>query len=83
MQAPSDYPDMAEFPVRLGVDSMSLNLDTVIKTTRHVLEVENQFVPAQCGATGAIGRQPDPHGSESDAASPRSTDRRRRDHSRT
>ncbi|MBX9641720.1 MAG: phosphoenolpyruvate synthase [Mycobacteriaceae bacterium] len=46
-QAPSDYPDMAEFLVRLGIDSMSLNPDTVIKTTRHVLEVESQLVPAQ------------------------------------
>lgn len=46
-QAPSDYPDMAEFLVRLGIDSMSLNPDTVIKTTRQVLEVENQLVPTQ------------------------------------
>ena len=46
-QAPSDYPDMAEFLVRLGIDSMSLNPDTVIKTTRQVLQVEKQLVPAQ------------------------------------
>jgi pyruvate,water dikinase len=39
-QAPSDYPDMAEFLVTLGIESMSLNPDTVVKTTRHVLEVE-------------------------------------------
>ncbi len=39
-QAPSDYPDMAQFLVELGIDSMSLNPDTVLKTTRHVLEVE-------------------------------------------
>ena len=39
-QAPSDYPDMAEFLVELGIDSMSLNPDTVLKTTRQVLEVE-------------------------------------------
>ena len=45
-QAPSDYPDMAEFLVRLGIDSMSLNPDTVIKTTRQVLQVEKQLVPA-------------------------------------
>ena len=41
-QAPSDYPDMAEFLVELGIDSMSLNPDTVIRTTRHVLEVERR-----------------------------------------
>ena len=46
-QAPSDYPDMAEFLVRLGIESMSLNPDTVIKTTRQVLQVEKQLVPAQ------------------------------------
>ena len=46
-QAPSDYPDMAEFLVRLGIDSISLNPDTVIKTTRQVLQVEKQPVPAQ------------------------------------
>jgi pyruvate, water dikinase len=41
-QAPSDYPDMAEFLVGLGIDSMSLNPDTVVKTTRQVLELEQQ-----------------------------------------
>jgi pyruvate,water dikinase len=45
-QAPSDYPDMAEFLVRLGIDSMSLNPDTVVKTTRQVLELEHRLVPA-------------------------------------
>jgi len=41
-QAPSDYPEMAEYLVKLGIDSISLNPDTVLKTTRHVLEVEKQ-----------------------------------------
>ncbi|WP_237572390.1 phosphoenolpyruvate synthase [Mycolicibacterium lacusdiani] len=45
-QAPSDHPDMAEFLVRLGIDSMSLNPDTVVKTTRQILELERQLVPA-------------------------------------
>ncbi len=44
-QAPSDYPDMAEFLVRVGIDSMSLNPDTVVKTTRQVLELEQQPLP--------------------------------------
>ncbi len=39
-QAPSDYPEMAEYLVELGIDSMSLNPDTVLGTTRRVLEVE-------------------------------------------
>ncbi len=32
-QAPSDYPDIAQFLADQGIDSMSLNPDTVIKTT--------------------------------------------------
>lgn len=39
-QAPSDYPEMAEFLVEIGIDSMSLNPDTVLKTTQLVLETE-------------------------------------------
>jgi pyruvate,water dikinase len=39
-QAPSDYPEIAEYLVRLGIDSMSLNPDSVIRTTLRVLEVE-------------------------------------------
>ena len=31
-QAPSDYPDFAAFIAREGIESMSLNPDTVIKT---------------------------------------------------
>ncbi len=42
-QAPSDYPEMAEFLVEIGIDSMSLNPDTVLATTRHVLEVEKKL----------------------------------------
>ncbi|WP_145232905.1 phosphoenolpyruvate synthase [Gimesia algae] len=42
-QAPSDYPEMAEFLVELGIDSMSLNPDTVLKTTQHVLAVEKRL----------------------------------------
>ena len=46
-QAPSDYPDMAEFLVRLGIDSISLNPDVVVKTTRQILQLEQQVVPVQ------------------------------------
>jgi pyruvate, water dikinase len=41
-QAPSDYPDMAAYLVELGIDSMSLNPDTVVATTRQVLELERR-----------------------------------------
>jgi pyruvate,water dikinase len=39
-QAPSDYPEMAEYLVGLGIDSISLNPDTVVKTTLRVIELE-------------------------------------------
>jgi pyruvate,water dikinase len=42
-QAPSDYPDMAEFLVEIGIDSMSLNPDTVLKTTKGVLALEQRL----------------------------------------
>jgi pyruvate, water dikinase len=42
-QAPSDYPDMAEYLVRIGIDSMSLNPDSVFKTTLRVLAVERRL----------------------------------------
>ena len=42
-QAPSDYPEMAQYLVELGIDSMSLNPDAVLKTTLSVLEVEKRL----------------------------------------
>jgi pyruvate,water dikinase len=39
-QAPSDYPEFAAFLVERGIDSISLNPDTVMKTTLAVLEKE-------------------------------------------
>jgi pyruvate,water dikinase len=42
-QAPSDFPEFAEFLVRLGIDSISLNPDCVMKTTLQVLAVEQQL----------------------------------------
>jgi pyruvate, water dikinase len=33
-QAPSDYPEMARYLVKLGIDSISLNPDSVLKTMR-------------------------------------------------
>jgi pyruvate, water dikinase len=42
-QAPSDYPEMAQYLVEIGIDSMSLNPDAVLKTTLNVLEVEKHL----------------------------------------
>lgn len=43
-QAPSDYPEFAQFLVELGIDSMSLNPDSVLKTLLMVAEVEKTQV---------------------------------------
>jgi len=42
-QAPSDYPEMAQYLVEVGIDSMSLNPDAVLQTTLNVLEVERRL----------------------------------------
>ncbi len=39
-QAPSDYPEVAEFLVRLGIDSISLNPDSVLSTLPRIVELE-------------------------------------------
>ena len=39
-QAPSDYPEFAQFLVEQKIDSISLNPDTVLKTTLAILETE-------------------------------------------
>lgn len=42
-QAPSDYPEFAEFLVEQGIDSISINPDTVMKITLRVVEVEKRL----------------------------------------
>ncbi len=39
-QAPSDYPEITEFLVEHGIDSISLNPDSVVKTWKLVAELE-------------------------------------------
>ena len=39
-QAPSDYPEFAQFLVEQGIDSLSLNPDSVLTTTAAVLAAE-------------------------------------------
>ncbi|MCL5666313.1 MAG: phosphoenolpyruvate synthase [Patescibacteria group bacterium] len=42
-QGPSDFPDFAEFLVREGIDSISLNPDTVLKATLKIKEAEEKM----------------------------------------
>lgn len=41
-QAPSDYPEFARFLVSLGIDSISLNPDSVLKTTLEIAQMEQE-----------------------------------------
>ncbi|MBI5388810.1 phosphoenolpyruvate synthase [Candidatus Woesearchaeota archaeon] len=42
-QAPSDFPDFAQFLVECGIDSISLNPDSVLKTTFKIHEQEKKL----------------------------------------
>jgi pyruvate,water dikinase len=42
-QAPSDWPEVAEFLVRRGIDAISLNPDSLLPTTVRVLELERDL----------------------------------------
>jgi pyruvate,water dikinase len=44
-QAPSDYPDFAAFLVQEGIDSISLNPDSVIKVKERIAKEEQQYHP--------------------------------------
>jgi pyruvate, water dikinase len=51
-QAPSDYPEMVEYLVELGIDSISVTPDTLLQVTRNVLAVEQRLgrAPRAAGA---------------------------------
>jgi pyruvate,water dikinase len=50
-QAPSDYPEFAEFLVRRGINSISLNPDTVLQTTYNILDTEKKLAEKAAGAS--------------------------------
>jgi len=39
-QAPADFPEITEFLVRAGIDSISVDPDSLLRTRKHVIEVE-------------------------------------------
>jgi pyruvate,water dikinase len=45
-QAPSDYPEFAEWLVKRGITSISLNPDVAVKTTLIVAKAEARFTAA-------------------------------------
>lgn len=43
-QGPSDFPDFAQFLVELGIDSISVTPDSVVKTVKAIGEIEKKVV---------------------------------------
>jgi len=43
-EGPSNLPDFAEFLVRLGIDSISVNNDAVVSTKKHVASIEQKII---------------------------------------
>ena len=58
-QAPSDHPDFAAFLVDAGIDSISLNPDSVVSVTRWLARSGPERPPA-ASARPVAGRQPEP-----------------------
>jgi pyruvate,water dikinase len=54
-QAPSDFPDFAEFLVERGIDSISLNPDALVRTTRRVLDAERRLEREHVSAEATLG----------------------------
>jgi len=53
-QAPSDFPEFAEFLVECGIDSMSLNPDVVLSTRLHVANVEKRIKAKRQKISGVV-----------------------------
>jgi pyruvate,water dikinase len=54
-QAPSDYPDFAEYLAEIGIDSMSLNPDSLAMVARRIAApLPTGYVPGATGAPGAV-----------------------------
>ena len=53
-QAPSDYPEFAQFLVEKGISSISLNPDTVLQTTHTILSAEASLKKEPLEVTGVI-----------------------------
>jgi pyruvate,water dikinase len=53
-EGPSNLPDFAEFLVRVGIDSISVNNDAVIQTRKHVASVEQKIILERLAEQAAI-----------------------------
>ncbi len=53
-EGPSNYPEFAEFLVRAGIDSISVNNDTVETTRRNVASVEQRIILERLAEQAAL-----------------------------
>jgi pyruvate,water dikinase len=58
-QAPSDHPDFAAFLVHCGIDSISLNPDSVLRTIPAIAEAERRFIERARGADPGTAKRGD------------------------
>ncbi len=55
-EGPSNLPDFAEFLVRAGIDSISVNNDAVVATRKHVASVEQKIILERLAEQAALSR---------------------------
>ena len=55
-EGPSNLPDFAEFLVRAGIDSISVNNDAIISTKKHVASVEQKIILERLAEQAAIAK---------------------------
>ena len=55
-EGPSNLPDFAEFLVRVGIDSISVNNDAVVATRKHVASVEQKIILELLAEQAALAR---------------------------
>lgn len=55
-EGPSNLPDFAEFLVRAGIDSISVNNDAIIATKKHVASVEKKLILERLAQQAAIAK---------------------------
>ena len=55
-EGPSNLPDFAEFLVRVGIDSISVNNDAVVATRKHVASIEQKIILERLAEQAALAR---------------------------
>jgi pyruvate,water dikinase len=55
-EGPSNLPDFAEFLVRAGIDSISVNNDAIVATKKHVASIEQKIILERLAEQTAIAK---------------------------